>query len=282
MDNTIHTDISFAFFGTPEVASKTLAILKEHGYLPRVIITSPDRKRGRGLIETASPVSDFAHANNIPCLKPERIDEEFMQQFKAYACDIAIVVAYGVILPQSLIDTPPKGTYNIHYSLLPQYRGASPLEQALLHGDEKTGISIQRMVFRLDSGPLISQVPTQIDEHDTKESLRERLIILGGETLVSLMPEIRDGTYTETPQDESQATICKKIKKEDGEINPDNHSRETWNKYRAFSGWPGIFFFKNGKRIKITKASFTNNSFTIERVIPEGKKEIEYTQFLSQ
>lgn len=271
---------NFAFFGTPQVASKTLDMLFSSGYIPSVIITSPDARSGRGMHTHPTPVSEWAATHNITCLKPEKIDAQFIEEFKKLNIELSIVVAYGKILSETLIKTPELGTINIHYSLLPLYRGASPLEQALLNGDTETGVTIQQMEFKLDTGAIIASNKIAIDINETKELLREKLITLGAETLTKCIPNILEKKITREPQDESRASYCTKHKKEDGEIDPLGNATENYNKYRAFFGWPGIFFFKNNKRVKVTKASYENNSFTIERVVPEGKKEILYQDFL--
>lgn len=281
-------DLNYVFFGTPEVASKTLEILKTGGYLPSLIITSPDKPIGRKMIITPPPVKVWAIENNIPFLQPEKITPEFINRLKEPQVqftsshksdlwlDLAIVVAYGKILPEELIKVPKLGTINIHYSLLPKYRGASPLEQALLNGDTKTGISIQQMEYKLDSGPIIVEEETEIRLDERKEEIRERLIKAGGDLLVNNLPNIISGNIKPKKQNENEATFCKKIIKEDGLINLDEDPKILYNKYRAYAGWPGIFYFKDGKRVKITKAKYENNQFIIEKVIKEGGKETNY------
>ncbi len=271
---------NFAFFGTPEVASETLEILFASGYIPKVIITTPDRQSGRGMHMTETPISIWAHEHNIECLKPEKITAEFIEEFKKYNLDLSIVIAYGKILPEAIIKAPRLGTLNIHYSLLPKYRGASPVEEALLRGDDVTGVSIQQMAFKLDSGPILVDKEVSIDKDETKVELLKRLTQIGGELLRDKLPEIIEKKITPRTQDESKVSSCTKINKEDGEIDPDSDSKTNYNKYRAFFGWPGTYFFKKNKRIKIIKAKYENNSFIIERVIPEGKKEIDYSLFL--
>jgi len=275
---------NFAFWGTPEVSSKTLDILFNGGYIPKIIITSPESRSGRGMHINKTPVEIWAIEHNIQCLKPEKIDNDFIKEFNDFNIDLSIVVAYGKILPENIIQSPKLGTINIHYSLLPKYRGASPLEGALLNGDTTTGISIQQMVFKLDSGPIIKEIEVPIDIDATKEELRASLIKLGGEALCSVIPDIYSKNINPKYQEEEKATFCKKIKKEDGLINPSINQKENYNKYRAFYGWPGVYFFtqKDNKdmRIKIVKAKYENDSFIIERVIPEGKKEISYQDFL--
>ncbi len=278
--------LNFAFFGTPLLAKETLDILAENGYIPSIIITSPDKKSGRGLELKETPVSLWAKEHNIKCLKPEKIDDEFCLLLSNYSLLLNIVVAYGKILPEKLIQTPKLGTLNIHYSLLPKYRGASPLEASLLNGDDKTGVSIQQMVYKLDSGPILAYKEIPIEEKDNKENLKNKLIKLGADLLCDIIPSIIDKTITPQIQNESQATYCTKIKKEDGEINIGGEAKENYNKYRAFYGWPGIYFFttKHNKkiRIKINEASYEDNLFIIKKVTPEGKKEINYSDFLRQ
>jgi methionyl-tRNA formyltransferase len=276
--------LNFAFWGTPEISSQTLDILFNRGYIPSIIITSPEARSGRGMHLTPTPVDLWANSHNIKCLKPEKINDEFIENFKKLQLDLSIVVAYGKILPENIIKTPKLGTINIHYSLLPKYRGASPLESALLNGDINTGISIQQMVFKLDSGPILKEIEIPISINDTKDDLRKKLTILGGETLCEILPNIFTKEITLKTQKEEDATFCKKIKKEDGLIKLNGDQKENYNKYRAFFGWPGVYFFINKKdkqvRIKIIKAHYENDSFIIERVIPEGKKEIDYNLFL--
>lgn len=266
-------NLNFIFFGTPTVASKTLSILKEKGYIPKLIITSPDKPSGRGLEMHETSVSLWAKENNIQCLKPEKLTPEFIYNLKPETYDLSIVVAYGKIIPEILINKPELGTINIHYSLLPKYRGASPLEACLLSGDEETGVSIQQMEYKLDSGGILREEKIEIGINDTKEELREILINLGANVLCDVLPQIVNKEIIPKPQDESLATFCKKIQKEDGEIDINVNGEENWNKYRAFYGWPGSFFFQNGKRIKITEAIYENGSFIIKKVIREGKKE---------
>ena len=278
--------LNFAFFGTPDVASLTLDILLNNGYEPSIIITSPDSKSGRGLELKETPVSQWAKEHNIRCLKPEKITDEIIEEIKNINIDLSIVVAYGKILPEILINTPKLGTVNIHYSLLPKYRGASPLESALLNGDKTTGVSIQQMAYKLDSGPILAELEIPIDINETKYELKNKLIDLGGNLLCSIVPKIINHEIKPIVQDDSMATFCKKIKKEDGELDLSDDPLKNYNKYRAFYGWPGVFIFviKHGKkiRVKINEAIYFDNLFIIKKVTPEGKKEISYEDFLKQ
>lgn len=170
-------NLKFIFFGTPDVASKTLEILKEKGYIPELIVTSPDKPVGRGLQMHEAPVSLWAKENKIKCLKPEKLTEEFIKSLDE--ADLNIVVAYGKIIPETLINRSKLGTINIHYSLLPKYRGASPLEASLLNGDEKTGVSIQQMEYKLDSGGILKKEELTININDSKDKIKKDLIELG-------------------------------------------------------------------------------------------------------
>lgn len=267
--------LNFVFFGTPDVASKTLEILKQSGFLPTLIITAPDRPAGRKLIMTPPPVKTFAIKNNIPYIQPEKITDEFISSLPEVALNI--VIAYGKILKETLIKKPRLGSINIHYSLLPKYRGASPLESALLNGDATTGIAIQQMEYKMDSGPILTQVEVPINATDTIIEMREKLITLGAYTLAEILPKIFNEEIKSIPQDESKATFCKKIKKEDGLVDLEKDNPETiYNKFRAYKIWPRIYFFKNNKRIIITDAVLEEGKFIIKKIIPEGGKEQEY------
>lgn len=270
--------IKYAFFGTPDVASDTLKILCNGGFVPAVVITNPDAPRGRKQILTPSETKVTAQENGIPVLTPERLDANFLSELKKYNCDLAIVVAYGKILPEALINAFPKGVLNVHYSLLPKYRGASPVEAALLNDEKETGVTIQKMVHKLDAGDIVAVKTEIIKPDDTTITLRERLIALGADLLVDTVPKYLGGETALTTQNEAEATYAPKIKKEAGEINLDDDPKVNWNKYRAYILWPGVFFFKDGKRVKISQAEMDENRhFKILRVIPEGKKEMDYT-----
>ncbi len=275
--------IPFAYFGTPYVSRDTLAILLERGLVPAVVVTSPDAPRGRGLVLTPSETKALALEKGLPVLTPEKLDEAALAEIASYGCELAIVVAYGKILPQALIDMFPKGVLNIHYSLLPKYRGASPVEAALLNGDPETGVTIQKMVFELDAGDVIAVEKTEIGKAETTKELRARLITLGAELLAKILPEYVSGEIVPVPQDHSLATRSGKMKKEDGLISLSDDAMKNWNKYRAYAEWPGTYFFvqKNDKdmRVKIVSAKYENGAFAPVRVTHEGKNEMAYEDF---
>ncbi|MEI8269875.1 MAG: methionyl-tRNA formyltransferase [bacterium] len=291
-------NLKFIFFGTPDVASNTLEILKGNGYIPSLIVTAPDRPQGRKMLITPPPVKVWAIENNIPYIQPEVLgglevvfksiaqgdgpsiairQQADMCGFKNnFQPDLFLVVAYGKIMPEELLNLPKFGSLNIHYSLLPKYRGASPVESAILNGDIETGISIQKMIYKMDAGPIVAQEIVKILPDEKASELRTRLIKIGGELLVKTLPDFIEGKTNLIPQDETKATHCKKIKKEDGQIDLNDDPIKNYNKFRAYATWPRTFFFKENKRIIITDAKLENGEFKILKIIPEGGKEMEY------
>jgi methionyl-tRNA formyltransferase len=248
------------------------------------------------------PVKVWAEKNNIPYIQPEKIDRKEIwdvlrtlgrsddngqREFSAENSrgeqnipDLFLVVAYGKILPEEIINMPKLGSINIHYSLLPKYRGASPVESAILNGDSETGVTIQQMEYKMDSGPTIATEKAKIFPEEKAEDLRKRLIKIGGDLLINKLPEIIASNIKLTPQNENEATYCKKIKKEDGLIDLNDDGVKNYNKFRAYAHWPRTCFFANNKRVIITDAVLDNQNFVIKKVLPEGKKEIKYEDFL--
>lgn len=270
---------NFVYFGTPKVASDTLAMLVESGFTPALVVTSPDAPCGRGLALTPSPVRTLARELGIPTLTPEKLDADAVATIDAHGCDAAVVVAYGKIFPRALIDAFPLGMLNVHYSLLPKYRGATPLEAALLAGERETGVTVQKITEELDAGDIVAQEAVEIASSETARELRARLVPLGARLLADILPAFLSGAATFTPQDASLASHTHKLKKEDGLLALDAHAEENWNKYRAYADTIGTHFFEKGKRMKITSAEFANGEFRVLRVIPEGNREIGYADF---
>lgn len=270
----------FLYFGTPYVARDTLAYLVEHGYRPLAVVTSPDAPRGRGLTLTPSETKAYALTEGLPVLTPEKLTDESIEELRAYGASYAIVVAYGKILPQKLIDAFPLGILNIHYSLLPKYRGASPVEEALKQGETVTGVSIQQMVYELDAGDVLAVRETPIAPTETTRELRPRLVTLGAELLVETLPSFEEGAASRTPQDHALASFSKKIRKDMGELDLNGDAIENWNRYRAYAESPGTYFFmeKEGKRIriKVRTAELVDGAFVPVRVVPEGKTETDF------
>ncbi len=272
----------FVFFGTPDISVDVLNSLHLFGITPSLIITQPDRAKGRGLELTPSPVKIWAIKNQIPYLQPEKL-KEIENDLKSIDADWYLVVAYGKILPNWLLSIPGRKVLNIHPSLLPLYRGPSPIESALLHGDTITGVSLMILDEEMDHGPLIGQADYEINDSTTKELLYKELSELGALLVRDYVPEYLKGSLTAVAQHHEHATYCEKFSKEDGEIDEHDTSKKIWDKWRAFYGWPGLYFFreKDGKKIryKISGATLENDKFVIKKVIPEGKKEVEYKNF---
>lgn len=275
---------NIAFFGTPDFTTDFLAVLSDHGRTPSLIVTNPARPVGRGMALTQPMPALWAQEHGVKVLQPERIDEETLAVLQETPWDLFIVIAYGKILPQALIDMPKYGTINVHYSLLPQYRGATPVESAIVNGDDTTGISLQQMRYKLDSGPIIAHEEVAIEPNDTTLTLRARLNDRALVLLPKTIEEIFEGTATMTEQDESQATHCGKISKADGELTLTDNPIINDRKFRAHVGNVGTYFFieKNAKRIrvKVTKAHREENSFVIDEVIPENGKPTPYEVFI--
>jgi len=267
--------LNFIFMGTPDVAVESLEKLSESGYLPTLIVTAPDRPVGRGLVMTPSPVKVWAEGRGITTLTPEKVDADFLLSLTPYVFDLALVVAYGKILPENLISLPKYGTLNIHYSLLPRFRGASPVESTILSGDTETGVTIQSMVYALDAGDILAVKKTPVHPDETSPELRARLSTLGADLLIDTLDHLDDRLAHKQPQDGDGITKCGKIKKTDGEVRPDDDAEDLYRKFRAYQPWPGIYYFdEHNKRIKITEMKRVNGIPKIIKIIPEGGKEI--------
>lgn len=274
--------MKIAFFGTPAFTVEFLDYLKAHDLTPRLIVTGMDVPIGRKQIITAPEPKLWAQQENIPCVQPDKNLTELTDTLAQEDWDLFIVIAYGKILPERLINLPKHGTINVHYSLLPKYRGASPVEHAILSGDTTTGVCIQHMVYALDAGAIIKQQEVEIQDTDTHIILRDKLNQIAKPLLLESIKTLASGNRDFIIQDETQKSITKKIKKTDGLITLNEDSETLWRKYRAYFGWPGLYFMdeKNGQsiRVKIGTAHF-NKGFIIDTVIPEGKNEMQYEDY---
>jgi methionyl-tRNA formyltransferase len=267
---------SIVFFGTDYVSICILEELKKNSFLPDLIVTQPDKPQGRKMIVTPPDVKVWADENNIQTLQPEVFDEDFINEITKQDWDLFIVASYGKIIPNKVLEIPKYKTLNIHPSLLPKYRGPTPAEQAILDDSKETGVTVMRMDEKMDHGPIVKQEKVFFETWPDKQDMLKQLATLGGATLCQIIPEWIDGKIEEVEQDHTQATFTKMISKEDGLINLEEDDYKNFLKYKAYKPWPGVFFFENGKRIKITDADFINNKFIIKKIIPEGKKETTY------
>ncbi len=274
----------FVFFGTPELSVHALRALENEGLVPKAIITAQDTRQGRGLVLTPSPVKTWALSKNIPVYTPERLKEnkeihELCRQF-----EFGVLAAYGKIIPQSLLDCFSKGILNVHPSLLPLYRGPSPLEYQILNDEKNYGVTIIKLDSECDHGPIIAQREVEFAHTPSKEELGRVGFTEGGKLIAQYLGPYISGVLPPLDQNHTLATFTHKLEKKDGEILSSDTERQKFLKYLAFQPWPGVFFFQKHKgtdiRIKITQASFEDNMFIIEKVIPEGRKEILYQDFL--
>jgi len=241
------------FFGSPAAAVHSLKNILEKGHSIELVITQPDRPAGRGKKIAHSPVKKFSMAHNIPVYQPERIrkDPIALEKIKDINPDLNVVVAYGQIIPKSIIDLPKYNSINVHFSLLPEYRGASPVQWAVLNGEQKTGVTIFELNERMDEGDILAKKETQIYPSEYAYELEGRLAEIGAELLCETINKI--GRIPHEKQDHSKATYAPKIKKEQGRIDWSQNAVWIDRKVRAFTPWPSAFSYLEKKRIKILK-----------------------------
>ena len=246
--------IRIVFMGSPDFALTTLRILAQN-YQVVGVVTQPDRASGRGRELKAPPVKTLAQELNIPVIQPQKLREpEAMQQLQDWQPDLVIVAAFGQILRKDVLELPQFGCINVHASLLPRWRGAAPINAAVLAGDEETGVTIMKMDVGLDTGPMLSKRSIRIKPDDTAGSLFEALSTLGAELLIETLPAYLDGSITPQPQPEEGATYAPMLKKEDGLLDFTQPVVELERRVRAMSPWPGAWFQWNGAPLKVHKA----------------------------
>jgi methionyl-tRNA formyltransferase len=293
--------LKIVFFGTPDFAAQVLQYLIEKKQSIAAIVTQPDRPQGRNLKLTPPAVKQTASlvAPTIPILQPKKASEpEFLQMLSELQADLFVVAAYGQILPQNLLDIPAMGCINIHASLLPKYRGAAPIQRALMNGDPETGVSIQKMVFRLDAGDVIAEGKIPLPIQETHGELQQRLCDLSKLLLLSVLKRYEAGIPPGEPQDESQVTLAPKILPEELQIQWSRSARSLHNLIRGLSPRPGAWCWigtaTGKKKLKILQTSLSeeignpgeilafekgrclisaqNGSLELIQVQPEGKK----------
>lgn len=303
--------IKIAFFGSGEFAKTILQNLTAKKDLIdiTVIITKPDKPAERGLTAKSTPVKIEAQKNNIKLLEPLQLKEEFINEIKKYPPDLIIIADYGKIIPQAILDIPKFRAFNIHPSLLPLYRGPSPIESAILNGDKETGLTIIEVDKEMDHGPIIYQEKIYIEKNDNLISLRQKLAELGRKLIIKAIEDLSRGNLKTKEQNHIAATYCRIIKKEDGKINWQKSAQELKNQIKAFIEWPTSYcFFIDEKnkiiRLKILKAEIIDinderktpgkilikekklliacgkDYLLLETVKPEGKKEMTGYSFI--
>ena len=246
--------------GTPDIAAQHLSILIENKLNLVGVFTQPPRKKNRGMHVEESAVHQIAKKHNIETYYPSTIDDTVIQQTKNLDPDLIIVVAYGIILPTSFINIPKYGCINIHVSLLPRWRGAAPIEHALLAGDNKTGISIINITSKLDAGDILMQKSFLLDQNMYSDDLALNLTNLGKKEMIKILPLIFKNQIIGKKQDENKVTFANKFLNEDRKINFNNSNTDVYNHIRAHGPKPGSWFTYKGERIKIIKAKKTKES----------------------
>ncbi len=258
--------LNIGFFGSAPFVKEFLEALSQTEHKISFIVTSPDKPAGRGLKLTPPDAKLFGIQHNIKVFQPEKIREKaIIDELKSFKCDIYVVIAYGKILPQELLYSPSLGSINLHFSLLPRWRGAAPVQWAVMAGDNVSGITIMKMDEGLDTGDILFQKEILITDEDSSDTLFEKMIEEGKPFLVEGLTKIENGQVAPRKQDNSQATYARVLKKEDGLIDWSRSAIEIHNKVRALKSWPGAYTFLNGRRILILKTRVVEGSF------PEGK-----------
>lgn len=294
------SNTNFVFFGTSELSVKVLDILIKNGYTPDLVITTPDKPKGRKMVMTPLPVKVFAIEHNLKIDQPNSLSS---YKLSADSYQLFIVASYGKIIPKSVLEIPEFGTLNVHPSLLPKFRGPSPIQSFILSGEEKTGVTIMLMDEQVDHGAILSQKELEVrnPKHEIRnkseiqnseitnlntKQLEEKLAELGGEMLVDVIPKWINGEIKAEEQDHAKATFTKKNTKEDGLVDLKKDSPEIiYRKFLAYQPWPGIYYFtdKGDHKIRVIITDMElleTGELKIIKVKPEGKSEMKHDDFL--
>ena len=284
-------NMKFAFFGTPEIAALVLDELALAELIPSLIVTNPDAPIGRKQVLTPPPAKVWANAHDVPVFQPSTLrDPALLSPLTEFEWDLFVVVAYGKFIPEWLLQVPKHKTINLHPSLLPKLRGASPIRSAILEDMRETGVTVMLLDAELDHGPILAQLPAQINKNNWPlpgRALDQELAFIGGKLLAESIPRWMSGSITPVEQNHALATFCTKIDKSMSELNIDpfnlptgDIAYQTFLKICAFDGWPETFFIHESKRIKIKAAHLDETgTLRITRIVPEGKKEMDWLQY---
>ena len=265
--------MNLVFLGTPSFAVPTLERTVAAGHRVLAVYTQPDRPKGRGGKLAMSPVKESALKLNLPVQQPERVRRpEIVEQLKQFAPDAMVIVGYGQIIPQSIIDIPPHGIINVHASLLPKYRGAAPIQWAIANGETRTGVTTMRIDAGLDTGDMLLKWETEVAPEENSIELGERMATAGADLLVETLSSIQ--TIAREKQDSAQATLAPILKKEDGLIDWNWPAAKIVNRSRGFLPWPGAYSFFRGQLFHIWKARVADTSLTGDpgRMLPQAKR----------
>lgn len=247
------SECRIVFMGTPDFAVPSLEALIQNQYQVVAVVTQPDRPKGRKKVLTPPPVKEAALRHQLPVLQPERV-KHHIEEIAKFKPDLIVTAAFGQILPLELLQLPKLGAINVHASLLPKYRGAAPIQYALLNGETETGVTIMYMEEGLDTGDMISSVKLPIDQDDNAGTLFDKLSVAGAELLIDTLPELISGTAQAVPQNEREATYARSLKREDERIDWSRSAEQIVNHVRALSPWPGAFTIQDGQVFKIWAA----------------------------
>lgn len=284
MIHTMPKPSRIVFFGTGQIARYALEELHAAGTTPARIVCEPDRKSGRGLKLTASPVKQLAEELGIPVLQPEEMNADLLHELRTADAELFIVIDYGTFLPRELLDIPAHGCLNMHPSLLPRLRGPSPIRSAILNDEKATGVSIILLDDELDHGPIVAQKKIAPPEWPPRGSALDELLAReGGKLVAQILPLWLKGELEPQPQNHDVATYCGKFTKEDGLLDLAANGYMNLCKIRAFEGWPGTyaFFERGGKRIRtqVLDAHLEGAALVLDTVKPEGKRAMPYADF---
>ncbi|NKB19090.1 MAG: methionyl-tRNA formyltransferase [Alphaproteobacteria bacterium] len=253
--------LRLVFMGTPEIAVPALSALWNDGHEVVCAYSQPPRPSGRGHRVTPSPVHNFAEDHGIPVRTPENFKSaETVSNFADLNADLAVVMAYGLILPATILEAPRLGCINIHVSLLPCWRGAAPIQRAIMAGDDETGVTIMQMDEGLDTGPILRQDRVPIGQETTAESLHDRLAQLGAASICDALVDLQAGDVDPMPQSDVGATYAAKITRDEGLLDWRQSAIDVERRIRALNPWPGTWFERNGERIRILSAELVNGA----------------------
>ncbi|MGI6072642.1 MAG: methionyl-tRNA formyltransferase [Lachnospiraceae bacterium] len=249
--------MKIVFFGTPNIAAAILKRLIESEHEVIALVTQPDRGSGRGKAVQYSPAKKTALAADIPVLQPERVsDEAFLEELRALNADLHVVAAYAQKIPNAILEMTPLGCINVHPSLLPRYRGATPLNAAILNGDDVSGVTVMKMAEEMDAGDILLQGEIRLSPTETVRTLEQKAIELGGELLLETIKGLRENTIRPVKQDDTLSTYVKQIRKEDGRIDFAALGAAVIERMiRAYEPWPGTYTYLDGKVFKIQEAT---------------------------
>ena len=258
--------MKIVFFGSSEFSIPVLEAILSSKYAVSQVITTPDRKKGRGQKIASSIVKTFSEERRLPVLTPEKLSMlEVVEKIKRAAPDFLIIASYGKMVPKSIFSIPKIASLNVHPSLLPKYRGASPIQSAILNGDTETGVSIAEVTSELDSGDIFAQMKTKIGENENAFELSDRLSKMAGKLLLEVIHQFEAGKISRTSQDSSKSVYAGKINKEAGKIDWRESAIKIHNQIRAYYPWPGALTLFHGKRLKILKAQVVESSAKQEK-----------------